>query len=137
MSHPRPFEDLREAINTHDPEQVRACFSRAYRCEMPMHPSQAFEGNERVAENYRLIFAQVPDLHAEVLRSCTGQDEIWSEWEMHGHTGAGDEVFMRGCVIATADEDGHITWTRFYLDRVTGSTATALDGRAVSGPPHL
>ena len=38
---------------------------------------------------------------------------------MHGHTGAGDEVFIRGCVIATADEDGHITWTRFYLDRVT------------------
>jgi len=121
MSHPRPFELLREAINTHDPEQVRGCFSPSYRCEMPMHPDQGFEGNERVRENYRRIFALAPDLHAEVVRSSIGQGEIWSEWEMRGHNGAGEEVLIRGCVIATADTDEHITWTRFYLDPVTSS----------------
>lgn len=38
---------LRDAINSHDPNEVTAAFTEDYRCDMPMHPSRDFSGSTR------------------------------------------------------------------------------------------
>lgn len=112
---------LREAINSHDADQVADAFTSDYRNEVPMHPARSFTGNDRVRENWTAILTRVPDLRAQILRFAvdTASGQTWSEWEMTGPAPDGDPVIFRGVVISTA-RDGKIASTRFYLDEVTG-----------------
>jgi SnoaL-like domain len=109
---------LREAINSHDPAQVAACFAEHYRADMRMHPSQSFTGNDRVGRNWESLLGRVPDLRADILRWISADNETWSEWEMRGTGADGNPVLMRGVVISGASDDGPIEWTNFYLDPV-------------------
>jgi len=115
---PVQVERLRDAINSHDAARVADCFTENYQCDMPMHPSRGFTGRARVRENYRAIFARVPDLHANVLRSCQDESEVWSEWEMSGTADEGIPSMNTGVVIILSTVDGLIAHTRFYLDAV-------------------
>jgi len=116
---PVQVERLRDAINSHDAARVADCFTENYQCDMPMHPSRGFAGRARVRENYRAIFARVPDLHANVLRSCQDESEVWSEWEMSGTSDEGIPSMNTGVVIILSTVDGLIAHTRFYLDAVS------------------
>jgi hypothetical protein len=116
VKHPKLVERLRDAINSHDAEEVAACFSTDYRCDMPLHPSQSFRGAQQALNNYTSIFKQTPDLRAEVLRSAVDGAEIWSEWEMRGTTVTGSPTVIRGVVVFTGGVT--IDWSRFYLDPV-------------------
>jgi len=116
---PAQVERLREAINSHDAARVADCFAENYQCDTPMHPSRSFTGRARVQENYRAIFARVPDLHASVLRSCQDESEVWSEWEMSGTSDEGIPSMNTGVVIILSTVDGLIAHTRFYLDAVS------------------
>lgn len=109
---------LRDAINSHDSAAVAACFAEDYRCDMRMHPSQSFTGNDKVLKNWTGILGRVPDLHAEILRWTSAGEETWSEWEMRGTDTDGRPVLLRGTVISGAAADGPIDWTNFYLDPV-------------------
>jgi hypothetical protein len=109
---------LREAINCHDPAQIAACFAEDYRCDMRMHPSQSFTGNDRVRQNWDSILNRVPDLHADILRWASAGDETWSEWEMRGTDRDGHRVLLRGMVISGSTDDDPVEWTNFYLDPV-------------------
>ena len=117
---PVQVERLRGAINSHDADRVADCFTENYQCDTPMHPSRGFTGRARVRENYRAIFARIPDLHATVLRSC--QDEsgaLWTEWEMSGTSDEGTPSVSTGVVIILSVVDERIEHTRFYLDAVS------------------
>ena len=117
MTETNPMARLRDAINSHDPQRIAGCFTEDYRCELPMHPSQDFQGNSHVRDNWTKILARTPDIKAGVLRFHVG-DLTWSEWEMRGTNTDGTAALVRGCVIATFRGD-LINWTRFYLDPVT------------------
>ena len=114
-------ERLRDAINSHDAARVADCFAENYQCDTPMHPSRSFTGRARVQENYRAIFARIPDLRATVLRSCQGESAVWSEWEMSGTSEGGTPSVIAGLVIILSVVNEHIEHTRFYLDAVSRS----------------
>jgi hypothetical protein len=44
------MNELLEAMNAHDLDAFVACFAPDYRSEQPVHPSRAFEGNDKVRE---------------------------------------------------------------------------------------
>jgi ketosteroid isomerase-like protein len=119
---------LEAATNAHDLEALVGCFAPEYVNETPLHPARGFRGRDQVRDNWRTIFAGVPDVSAVVLRASCDGGVVWSEWEMSGHRRDGGEHLLRGVILFTV-EDGLATRARFYLEPVDQGTADA--GRAV------
>ena len=110
-------ERLRQAVDDHDLDAVVACFTPDYRNETPAHPARGFAGREQVRTNWARIFAGVPDITADVLRTAVGDDAVWSEWEMRGTRPDGQAHLMRG-VIVFGIVGAQASWARFYLEPV-------------------
>ena len=116
---------LVDTVNDHDLDALAECFASDYRNETPAHPGRGFVGRSQVRTNWERIFAGVPDITAEVLRTVVdagvadGVDgaEIWSEWEMRGTRPDGAEHLMRGVIIFGVEGE-QATWARFYLEPV-------------------
>jgi ketosteroid isomerase-like protein len=117
MSATKTLERMLQAINSHDIGAMVGCFADDYRCEMPLHPSRSFVGNDHVRQNWTGLFRRVPDIEARVLRSVEDGDTLWSEWEMTGTTTDGVD-FRVGGVAILGVEDDRFAWARFYLDPV-------------------
>lgn len=114
---------LVRATNDHDADAVSACFAEDYRNETPAHPARGFHGREQVRRNWRQIFAAVPDLRAELLRTAVDGATAWTEWEMTGTRSDGTAHQMRGVVVFGV-RDGLAQWGRFYLEPVDASATT-------------
>jgi limonene-1,2-epoxide hydrolase len=130
------LRNLERATNEHDLDRLVDCFADDYRNETPVHPARSFRGREQVRSNWRQIFAAVPNLHAQVLRSTVDGSAVWSEWEMSGTRPDGVAHLMRGVVIFEV-EDQRATSARFYLEPVDHSdtdvnAAVRADVRATS-----
>jgi ketosteroid isomerase-like protein len=108
---------LAQATSEHDLDALVDCFAADYRNETPVHPARGFEGRDQVRRNWEQIFAFVPDITAEVLRSTVDGNTVWSEWEMRGTRRDGSAHRMRG-VILFGVLDGRAAWARFYLEPV-------------------
>jgi len=108
---------LERAANAHDVNAVAACFAPDYRNDTPVHPERSFTGSQQIRRNWEQIFAAIPDLRAQVLRSAVTRDEVWSEWEHRGTRRDGSAHLMRGVVIFGV-ANGLLTWARFYLEPV-------------------
>jgi limonene-1,2-epoxide hydrolase len=128
-------ERLRQAVDDHDLEALVSCFAPDYRNDTPAHPGRGFEGTEQVRTNWSRIFAGVPDVNAEVLRTAVRGAEVWSEWEMRGTRPDGSPHLMRGVIIFGVADD-RFAWARFYLEPVeTGAGGVdAAVGRIVEPP---
>ena len=105
------------AVNRRARDAVEGCFAPDYRNETPAHPVQGFTGRDQVRRNWEQIFAVMPDLTAQVLRSCCDNEVVWSEWEMSGTRPDGSAMQMAG-VILFGVRDGRFSWARFYLEPV-------------------
>jgi len=129
---------LERATNAHDVNALVACFAPDYRNDTPAHPERSFTGRDQVRRNWEQIFAFIPDLTANVLRSAVHGDEAWSEWEHRGTRRDGSVHMMRGVVIFGVAK-GLLTWARFYLEPVQqgGENIDAAVRRQVAagGPP--
>jgi hypothetical protein len=108
---------LRDAQNHHDLDAFVACFDPGYRSEQPVHPDRAFVGGGQVRANWAEVFAGVPDLRAELLRSAQEGDTGWAEWHWHGTRTDGTPLDMRGVTIFGIRDD-RIAWGRLYLEDV-------------------
>jgi len=117
MSATETLERMLEAINSHDINAMVSCFVDDYRCEIPLHPSRSFVGDNHVRQNWTGLFRRVPDIEARVLRSVEDGDRLWSEWEMIGTTIDGSD-FRTGGVAILGVENGRFAWSRFYLEPV-------------------
>ena len=113
---------LEQATNAHDVDGLVACFAPGYRNETPAHPARGFVGVEQVRANWLQIFGGVPDLQTRVLAHAGTENEIWSEWEMHGTRRDGTAHRMRGVIIFVVEEDRAAS-ARFYLEPVDESAA--------------
>ena len=106
------------ATNSRDLAGIVACFSPGYRNLTPAHPRRGFTGREQVRRNWEQIFAAIPDLRAEIVRSAVDGDTVWTEWEHSGTRPDGSPHLMRGVIIFGV-ADGLADWARFYLEPVT------------------
>src|SRR6478752_8648128 len=106
---------LLAAMNEHDLDAFVACFGADYRSEQPAHPSRAFEGRDKVRENWTSVFAGVPDFRAELLtRTTEGTVEI-GEWRWTGTHTDGTPFAMQGVTVMGIEAE-HIAWGRLYMD---------------------
>lgn len=112
------LERLVAAANRHDLDALVDCFADGYVNETPAHPARGFVGREQVRRNWTAIFAGLPDVTAEVVRSATDGDVVWSEWEMRGTRADGVAQAMAGVVVFGIDGDDRAAWARFYLEPV-------------------
>ncbi len=117
-------ERLCLATNAHDLEQLVSCFGTDYRNETPAHPERGFTGRDQVRRNWEQIFAAVPDITAQVLRSAVDGETAWTEWEHRGTRRDGSQHLMRGVVIFGV-RGGEAIWARFYLEPVHADGANA------------
>ena len=109
---------LLAAMNAHDLDAFVACFAPGYRSEQPAHPGRAFEGSDKVRENWASVFAGVPDLGAELLLSATTDEGVEiGEWRWQGTHTDGSPFAMRG-VIVLGIEAEQIAWGRLYMEPV-------------------
>lgn len=111
------IERLKDAVNRHDLESLAGCFAQDFLNETPTHPARSFQGREQVRKNWAQIFAGVPDIEADILRSSVNGASAWTEWEMRGTRRDGVPHLMRGVSIFGIGDD-HFTSVRFYLEPV-------------------
>ena len=112
------MDRLQSAMNDHDLDAFVACFAADYRSEQPSHPDRAFVGAKQVRENWRSVFAGVPDLVADLLVSAkTSTGVEIGEWNWHGTHLDGSAFAMRGAIVVGV-EDGVIAWGRLYMEPV-------------------
>jgi len=106
-----------EMANFHDVDRLVDCFTPDYANVTPVHPDRSFRGSDQVRRNWSQIFAAIPDLVVEVVRSDQVGDTVWSEWEMRGTRLDGGRHLMRGVMIFTVDGE-RVREGRFYLEPV-------------------
>jgi len=77
---PDVIDRLAAAMNAHDLDAAAGFFHEHYRSEQPAHPARAFTGRAQMRANWQAMFAEVPDLHAEICRPAHDGDTTWTEW---------------------------------------------------------
>jgi hypothetical protein len=105
------------AISAQNIEAFAACFHDDYRSEQPAHPDRAFVGSAQARANWSAIFADVPDVRADIERMTVEDGVEWGEWRITGTRRDGSPVEMRG-VIINGVEDDRVAWARLYLELV-------------------
>jgi limonene-1,2-epoxide hydrolase len=113
----RVIDRLVRATNAHDLEAVVACFAEDYRNVTPAHPHRSFTGPDQVRDNWRQIFAGVPDVQAAVTAQSTDGSRVWTEWRMSGTRRDGTAHDMVGVIVFSVEGD-KICSARFYLEPV-------------------
>ena len=111
------LEQLAGAVNRHDPDAVAGLFHEEYRSEQPVHPSRAFVGRAQMRANWEAMFAGVPDLRAELVRSVRDAGTTWSEWRWWGTRSDGRSFDMRGVTLFQVRDD-QIVAGRLYMEDV-------------------
>jgi ketosteroid isomerase-like protein len=106
-----------DTANRHDPDAMLSCFVEDYRAEYPAHPSRDFQGREQVRVIHNKLFAGVPDLTVESLRTAVDGDTLWAELEWRGTRRDGSRFLMRGPFLWGV-RDGAFAWLRCYLEPV-------------------
>jgi ketosteroid isomerase-like protein len=108
------LERQRDALNKHDVAALADCFHEELYSEDFVHPSHTFTGREQVRRNWALMFANVPDLRAELLGTAVEGDTVWGEWRIYGTRRDGRMLDLRGVVVSKV-RDGRIVSSRRYL----------------------
>jgi limonene-1,2-epoxide hydrolase len=128
---------LNAAMNRHDLEAFVACFDPGYESEQPAHPDRRFRGAAQVRSNWAAMFAGVPDIRAEILRSAAAGDTAWVEWRWDGTRADGSRLAAAGvCVFGV--RNGRVAWGRLYMEDVEAGSgieaavAALAEGRARS-----
>src|SRR5262245_16761734 len=111
---------LLAAMNAHDLDAFVACFAPGYCSEQPAHPGRAFEGSDKVRENWTGVFSGIPDFHAELLLSATSDDSVEvGEWLWRGTHTDGSSFAMQGVTVMGVEAE-QIAWGRLYMEVVEG-----------------
>jgi len=111
------LERLRDAMNSHDAEQMASLFADDYVSSQPLHPARAFSGRAQVRANWSAVFEGVADFTAELIASSVDGVTEWGEWDWHGRHADGSAFAMRGVMILGV-RDGLISSARLYLEPV-------------------
>lgn len=116
------IDRLVEAINSHDPDAIAACFAPDYSVVWPAHPARSFNGRENVRRTWAGILAAHPTVRAAAEPRVHSGDEIWAEWEYTSEVGEHGQFWHRGVAIVVVD-GGTIESARFYMEPVEAVTS--------------
>ena len=126
---------LNAAMNGHDLGAFVACFDPDYESEQPAHPDRRFRGVAQVERNWAAMFAAIPDLRAEAVRSSATDEAVWVEWRWTGTRAEGSPLDARGvCIFGV--RGGRVVWGRLYMEDVEAgagieaAVAALAEGRA-------
>ena len=111
------IERLAAAMNAHDLDAMVGLFHAGYDSRQPAHPARAFVGRAQVRANWAAMFAGVPDLRADVLRSVQDGDTTWTEWAWAGTRADGQPLDVRGVTLFEV-RDGIIVSGTLYMEDV-------------------
>lgn len=106
-----------EAINNHDVERVAACFAVDYEDEAPARRGEFVRGRDQVRANFERLFADMPDIHAELRASVDQGEGVWVEWAMAGNRPDGTRMEFVG-VNRFWVTDGLLKRGRIYTELV-------------------
>jgi hypothetical protein len=106
---------LHQAQNRHDIDAFVACFAPDYQSAQPIHPDRAFRGRDQVRANWSIVFRDIPDFQADMLRVCAAGDTVWTEWHWHGTSTTGGRFDWHGITIFGI-QDSHNTWAHLYME---------------------
>ena len=129
---------LLAAMNEHDLDAFVACFAPGYRSEQPAHPGRAFQGSDKVRENWTSVFSGVPDFTAELLVSTTTDDGVEiGEWHWRGTYTDGSPFAMRGVTVMGIQGE-QIAWGRLYMEVIerNGGDIDQMVREAYRPPDH-
>lgn len=127
------IERIRRATNAHDLDALGECFDLNYQSEQPMRPDRAFRGREQMRKNWAQIFAAIPDIQADVLRTAVDGNVVWAEWSMRG-TGPNGVPSHTAMVTIGGIEHEQVVWVRLFMDEVrTGEDIDTAVRTSLSG----
>ena len=106
---------LHQAQNRHDIDAFVACFAPDYQSAQPIHSNRAVCGRDQVRTNWSIVFRDVPDFQADMLRVCATADTVWTEWRWRGTPATGGRLDWHGITIFGVQDD-HIAWGHFYME---------------------
>jgi limonene-1,2-epoxide hydrolase len=93
------------ALSEHDLDAAVACFDPSYHDEAPARRGEAVEGRDQVRANFARLFADIPDLRAELLSAAQDRNTVWMEWRMWGTRPDGTSMEFVGVNIFDVDVD--------------------------------
>ena len=130
---------LTAAMNSHDLDAMVALFHAEYDSRQPAHPARAFVGRAQVRANWQAMFAGVPDLRAELIRSVQDGDTTWCEWAWSGTRSDAQPFEVRGVALFQVHDDLIIGATLYLEDVETEPIGIeqAVEGLSGSLPAPL
>lgn len=108
---------IQQATNQHSLEALAECFHPDYQSQFPAHLERRFGGTTIMRRNWTQIFAEVPDIHSDLLAVAVDGDTVWAEWEWTGIRRDGDRYWWRGVTIQGVQQ-GRVVWVRLYMEPV-------------------
>lgn len=73
-----------QSLTDHDLDAAVECFEDGYADEAPARRGESVQGRDAVRRNFQRLFADIPDLAAELLRTVVDGHQLWMEWRMRG-----------------------------------------------------
>jgi ketosteroid isomerase-like protein len=105
------------AVNDHDLDAMVALFHPDYDSRQPVHPGRVFLGREQVRANWGAMFAGIPDLTAELIRSTEDGELNWCEWAWSGTRSDDEQPFeARGVTLFRIRDDLIVEGTLYMED---------------------
>ena len=132
------IDRLTSALNEHDLDAMVALFHADYDSRQPAHPARAFVGRAQVGANCEAMFAGVPDLRVELIRSVQDGETTWCEWAWSGTRTDAQPFEVRGVVLFQVRDDLIIGATLYLEDVETEAIGIeqAVEGLSGSLPVH-
>jgi hypothetical protein len=130
---------LTAAMNSHDLDAMVALFHAEYDSRQPAHPARGFVGRAQVRANWEAMFAGVPDLRAELIRSVQDGETTWCEWAWSGTRSDAQPFEVRGVALFRVHDDLIIGATLYLEDVETEPIGIeqAVEGLSGSLPAPL
>ncbi len=110
------IDRLTAALNDHDPEAMVALFHADYESRQPAHPARTFVGRAQVRANWEAMFAGVPNLRAELVRSVRNGDTTWCEWAWSGTRADAQPFEVRGVTLFQVHDEIIVAGTLYMED---------------------
>jgi ketosteroid isomerase-like protein len=113
---------LDAALRAHNLDALVDAFHPDFHGEQPLHPGAGSVDREQLRRNWATIFANVPDVRADVLDTAVAGDTVWSEWRIYGTRRDGAALDLRSVWIFGVRE-GRVAWARLYREPIAADEA--------------